>query len=102
MTKTMLRGRTDAGLIERPVGIYEGTQEVLACPNYYCHAVVGYSSGICTRVCCCTVYLYAVLALFLTDDYNQTSEKFLSQSVVDGMRNNRSFDAGRRSCLFSL
>jgi len=52
--------------IDRPLGIYKGTQEVLAGSDHSCFTNSGCAASLRAKFGGCTVYLYVVLSVMIT------------------------------------
>lgn len=67
----MLRDLTDVRFIDRPLGVYEGTQEVLVGPNHSCFTNFGCAASLRARFSGSTVYLYVVLVAIITSLFSE-------------------------------
>jgi hypothetical protein len=57
----MWSGPSDAGTPERPLGIHEGAEEILACSHHHSSVDIGGASGFDTRFGHRAVYLHNLL-----------------------------------------
>ena len=55
------RSRTNAGFIERFMGVHESQEKILVSSCYRDAATVGRSYCVVTGVCSCSIYIYSVL-----------------------------------------
>ncbi len=57
----MWSGRTDDGIVARPVGIHESPEEILVGAYYYSYVAVGYVDCLESGISGGAFYLYVVL-----------------------------------------
>jgi len=57
----MLRGHSNVRLIKRPMGLYEGTSEVLASSNHHRIITAGDVGGLCAGISYRSIYLHIIL-----------------------------------------